>query len=39
MHTAGEAVCMTGVSESFMERDNVYWGYVKIVSLEKSVTS
>lgn len=39
MHTAGEAVCMTGVIESFMERDNVYWGYVKIVSLEKPVTS
>ncbi len=34
-HAAGEAVCMTGVIEGFMERDNVYWGYVKIASIEK----
>lgn len=38
MHTAGEPVCLTGVSESFMERNNVYWGYVKIVSVEKPAT-
>jgi hypothetical protein len=38
-HTAGEAVCLTGVLESFMERNNMYWGYVTIVSVEKSATS
>lgn len=38
-HKTGEPVCMTGVIESFMERDNVYWGYVKIASVEKSPTS
>lgn len=37
-HAVGESVCMTGVIESFMERDNVYWGYMKIVSVEKSAT-
>lgn len=37
-HAVGESVCMTGVIESFMERDNVYWGYMKILSVEKSAT-
>lgn len=37
-HAVGESVCMTGVIESFMERDNMYWGYVTIVSVEKSAT-
>lgn len=38
-HAVGESVCLTGVIESFMERNNVYWGYVTIVSVEKSATS
>jgi hypothetical protein len=38
-HKAGEAVCMTGVIESFMERDGVYWGYVTITLVEKPAIS
>jgi hypothetical protein len=38
-HTKGEAVCLTGMLDSYMERNNVYWGYVNLVSVEKSATS
>ncbi len=32
-------VSMTGIIESFMERRDQYWGYVKMVSLEKPPAS
>lgn len=34
-HKPGDTVCMAGTFASFMERDNVYWGYIKISSLTK----
>ena len=38
-HKSGDAVCMSGTFESFMERNNTYWGYIKIVSVTKPATS
>ncbi len=38
-HKPGEPLCMTGIIESFMERRDQYWGYVKMVSLEKPPAS
>ena len=32
----GETLCMTGTLESFIEARDQYWGYVKLVSLEKA---
>ena len=36
----GEPLCMTGTIEGFTQvKENVYWGYVKILSMSKSSTS
>jgi len=35
----GETICMTGTIESYTERNNSYWGHVKVVSVEKSAAS
>lgn len=39
LHQPGEPLCMTGTIESFTERLDQYWGYVKMVSLEKPPAS
>jgi len=39
-YKSGEPLCMTGTIEGFTQvQENVYWGYVKILSLSKSTTS
>jgi hypothetical protein len=38
-HKVGEAVCITGIIESFQTREPTYWGYVKIQSVEKQRAS
>jgi hypothetical protein len=36
----GEPLCMTGTIEGFSQvQENVYWGYVKILSMSKPTTS
>ena len=36
----GEPLCLTGIIEGFTQvKENVYWGYVKILSMSKSSTS